>query len=183
MLTVSVAGATDPSQSEYPTSIAVADGRDEIGSISCQGQQTCAGSLHWNTAGLKGPQVLVATIHTSTERSATSQHVTVGGAPPRRRLPVAGARCRLASPTVAVRRKDRGVCTIVGAPVGTAVAIQYRSGSGPWRTIVRGHVGRGGHYHFFVRGPARAAYLLAIVVNASRVSAAARVSFGTVHIG
>jgi hypothetical protein len=184
-LTVSVVGSTDPSQMDYPTGMTVFDGTSEIGSINCQGQQSCAGSLSWNTKGLTGQHALTAVIHTNTGRTATSPRVIVGGSPQRRRraLPAAGASCHLASLAVPLRHRDRGLCTIRGAPTGTRVAIQYRNRAGGWTTVVRGHVARGGRFHFSLHGVRRSSYTLAILIYASRASAAARVPFGTLHIG
>ncbi len=184
-LTVAVSGSTDPSQVDYPTSIVVFDGVSEIGQISCQGQQICIGSLHWDTKGLRGPHTLTAVIHTNTGRSATSPPVTVGNAPrPRpRSKPTASASCHLSSPTVPVRHRDRGICIIHGAPVGTHLAIQYRSGSGGWKTAVGGRVGSRGRFHFVLHAATRATYTLTLLISASRVSAAARVAVGTLQIG
>ena len=71
-VTVAASGATDPNQSDYPTQIAVNDGTNQIGQINCQGQQTCAGTVQWDTSGLSGRQALSAVIDTNRGLSATS---------------------------------------------------------------------------------------------------------------
>jgi hypothetical protein len=63
------------------------------------------------------------------------------------------------------------------------VAIQYRKKSGGWAIVAPGRVGRHDRFHFFLRGVTRAVYDLAILIDASRVSAAARIPIGTVHVG
>jgi Bacterial Ig domain len=183
-IVVRVSGATDPSLVDYPTSIAVFDGTtDEIGSIDCQGQQTCSGSVRWNTKGLSGLHTLLAVIHTNTGVSATSPHVPVGGARPQGKpKPKASASCHLHELQVPVRRKDRGVCVLPGVPKGTPVAIQYRRGSSGWSTVVRGHVGSGGHYGFVLRGVRKATYALTILVSANRTYATTRAEVGTLRI-
>lgn len=184
-LTVTVSGATDPSQVDYPTSINVFDGVSEIGEISCQGQQSCAGSLRWNTRGLTGAHTLIAVIHTHTNRSANSGPVVVGVSPRRRPAPkpAATASCHLAAPTVPLRHRDHGVCVVHGAPAGTRVEVQYRKGAGAWRTVVRGHVGRHGRFHFVLHGSSPADYALTLLIDSSGVSSAARVTIGTLQIG
>lgn len=188
-ITVSAYGYTDPSQADYPTSIAIFDGTEEIGSFECQGQQSCAGSLRWNTHGLSGHHDLTAVIHTNAGRTATSARVVVGGSPPSLPKkppppsvkPPATASCHMASSTVALRHRDRGFCVIHGAPRGTRVKIQYRARAG-WRTAAPGRVGRAGHFHFFLRGVRPARYELSILIAASRVSVATRIAIGTLHI-
>ncbi len=69
---VAASGATDPNQSDYPTQITVNDGTNQIGQISCQGQQTCVGTVQWDTSGLSGRQALTAVINTNRGLSATS---------------------------------------------------------------------------------------------------------------
>lgn len=69
---VSASAATDPSQDDYPTSISVYDGTKSLGSVSCQGQQTCQGSVKWNATGLSGPHTLTATLRTNRSLSVTS---------------------------------------------------------------------------------------------------------------
>jgi hypothetical protein len=184
-LTVAVSGSTDPSQVDYPTSIVVFDGVSEIGQIGCQGQQSCAGSLKWNTKGLTGAHTLTAVIHTHTNRSATSSPIVVGASPQRRPAPkpAATASCHLATPTVRLRRRDHGVCIVHGAPAGTRVEVQYRKGAGAWRTAVRGHVGRRGRFHFVLHGSSPADYALTLVIGSSSVSSAARVAIGSLQIG
>lgn len=189
-LTVSVYGYTDPSQVDYPTSIAIFDGTDEIGSIECQGQQTCGGSIHWNTHGLTGRHALTAQIHTHTGRSATSGRVVVGGPPPQPvhkptalvAKPPATASCHIASPVVEIRHRDRGLCIVHGAPRGTRVAIQYHARGG-WRTAAPGRVGRHGRFTFFLRGVRRAHYSLSILIAASGATAETRITIGALRIG
>ena len=82
-----------------------------------------------------------------------------------------------------MRHRDRGICIIHGAPVGTHLAIQYRSGSGGWKTAVGGRVGSRGRFHFVLHAATRATYTLTLLISASRVSAAARVAVGTLQIG
>ena len=154
-ITVAVSGATDSSQVDYPREIIVYDGTSDIGSVSCQGQQTCAGTVQWNTAGLKGVQVLRATIHTNTGREATSGPVYVGGHPSK---PHAKVRCYLASLTVHTRHSDEGTCIASNVPVGTGVAIQYRTAGHGWRTATASHISRGGRYNFILRSPRPVSY-------------------------
>ncbi len=188
-LTVNVYGYTDPSQVDYPTSIVVFDGTNEIGGIDCQGQQSCGGSVRWNTHGLSGRHDLTAVIHTNAGRTATSARVVVGGPPPHSPTkprapsvkPAATASCRIASPTVALKHRDRGFCVVHGAPRGTDVAIQYRA-RGRWKTAAPGRVGRGGRFHFFLRGARPARYSLSILIAASSVSKATRIAIGTLSI-
>ncbi len=179
---VRVSGATDPSQEDYPTSIVVFDGTSEIGRVGCQGQQTCVGSVSWNTKGLSGRHSLAAVIHTEQGRSATSSHVAVGYVPQPHVLGHASAHCQLASLSIPIRKRDRGICTLPRVPAGTAVEIQYRSRSQGWTTAVRGHVMRGGLYRFSLRGAKRATYVLAILVSANKSFATTRASIGTLHI-
>jgi hypothetical protein len=180
VITVIVSGATDPSQVDYPTSIQVYDGTDEIGSVSCQGQPTCSGSVKWATTGLTGRHVLTAVIHTYDGYSATSAPVVVGGSPPRRySKPV----CRMASYTVALRRLDRGVCTVGGVPRGTSIAIEAKGITGGWVTAVRGHIGRSGTFHFSLKVVKRSTFRLAVLVGATHAYSATRVGFGTLQVG
>jgi hypothetical protein len=178
-ITVAVSGATDSSQVDYPREIIVYDGTSDIGSVSCQGQQTCAGTVQWNTAGLKGVQVLRATIHTNTGREATSGPVYVGGHPSK---PHAKVRCYLASLTVHTRHSDEGTCIASNVPVGTGVAIQYRTAGHGWRTATASHISRGGRYNFILRSPRRATFQLSVLVSQSRRYAATRLSIGTLHV-
>jgi hypothetical protein len=95
-ITVAVAGATDPSQTEYPTLIVVYDGVNEIGEIHCQGQETCVGTTTWHATGLSGQHVLTAKIETSRNLTVTSAatSVTVLSPPPHVTItsPAAGRR-------------------------------------------------------------------------------------------
>jgi len=177
-IVVSVSAATDSSQVDYPTGISVYDGVSEIGSVSCQGQQLCSGSVKWSTHGLTGTHALAAVVRTNTGRTATSPHVLVGGYPRRR---YAAVHCRLSARTVPRRTRDPGVCMMRGVPRGTPVAIQYRSTSG-WRTAVKGTVDGGGSFHFKLRGVSRATYNLTVLVSANRVYSATRASIGVLHI-
>jgi hypothetical protein len=181
-IVVRVSGATDPSQEDYPTSIDVYDGTNEIGSVGCQGQQTCGGSVSWNTKGLSGRHTLSAVIHTERGRSATSSHVVVGYVPQPHALGHAAAHCQLASLSIHIRKRDRGICALPRVPMGTPVEIQYRSGSHGWATAVRGHVASGGVYRFSLRGVKRATYVLAILVGANKTFTTTRVSIATLHI-
>ncbi len=187
-LLVRVSGATDPSQADYPTSIVVYDGVNEIGEITCQGQQTCGGLVKWETHGLKGAQTLDAVIHTQTGRSATSPGVVVGGPQPRPKpkQPVKSyvkGTCKLAKIVVSVGHSDHGSCLLPGVPAGTDVAVQYRSKSGDWTTAVRDRVGHGGRVRFRLHGRRKAVYLLSLLVYPSRVYAATRLPIGTLRIG
>jgi hypothetical protein len=187
-ITVSVAGSTDPSQVDYPEDIDVYDGTGEIGSVGCQGQQTCAGSIKWNTSGLKGRQVLTATIHTHDGLSANSPTVIVGGAAPRppspkpASLPSAVPTCHLHSLTIPLGHADHGACTVRGVPRGTHVAIQYHTDSGRWVTVVKGRVGRRGRFGFRLKGTRRATYALTILISASRSSSTTRAAIGVLNI-
>ena len=178
-ITIAVSGATDPSQIDYPTSINVSDGTTNVGNVSCQGQQTCSGTIQWKTAGLKGVQVLRATIHTNTNREAASSPVYVGGVPSK---PRAKVRCHLAAFRVHTRHSDEGTCIASNVPVGTAVAIQYRATGHAWKTAASGHIGRGGRYNFILRSPKRATFQLSVLVSQSSKYAATRLSIGTLHV-
>ncbi len=178
-IAVTVSGATDPSQVDYPTSIDVYDGTSEIGYVNCQGQRTCAGTVQWNTTGLKGVQTLRATIHTNTNREATSSPVYVGG---HRSRPHAKIRCHLASLSIHSRHNDEGNCIAYGVPAGTGVAIQYRTARHGWRTATAGHVSRGGRYNFILRSPKRATFQLSVLISQSRRYAATRLAIGTLHV-
>jgi Bacterial Ig domain len=193
---VKVEGATDPSLVDYPTSIDVFDGAHEIGQVSCEGQQTCGGSVNWDASGAKGPQTLYAVIYTERDASASSAHVVVGGsvpkAPPprkatprkpRRRLRDVSASCHLASRHIRDGREDHGICVVHGAPIGTRVAIAFRASGGRWVTIVKDVVGSGGRFRFRVRGKGRGAFALALIVRGTRVSKAARIPLGRVSVG
>jgi hypothetical protein len=83
-MTIAVTAATDPALDDYPTTIAIFDGSASIGSVGCQGQQTCAGSVKWRTVGLKGRHVLTAVVHTNRGVSASSRRVVVGARGPHR---------------------------------------------------------------------------------------------------
>lgn len=176
-ITVAVSGATDPSQIDYPTSIVVYDGTSEIGSVDCQGQRTCAGTVRWNTAGLKGVQVLRATIHTNTNRETTSSAIYVGGSG----RPHAKANCHIASLHIRVRRGDRVSC-IASVPTGTAVAIQYRTPSHGWASLYHERVPAGGHFFFTIRGKRRSVIQLSVIIAQTSRYAATRLSLGTLHI-
>ncbi len=187
-IVVGVAGATDPSQADYPTYMNVYDGSHEIGEIKCQGQQSCAGSIDWDTKGLMGTQTLAAVIHTQTGRTGTSRHVVVGGSPPHHKpravtKPHATGSCHLASRVVARRHLDRGRCALPGVPAGTIVAVQYRSRSGAWVTAVRDRVHHTGQFKFSLRGKKKASYALTVLVYANRVYAMTRLPLGTLRIG
>lgn len=189
---VRASGETDPSQADYPTSIVVYDGVSEIGEISCQGQQTCAGSVKWETHGLKGAQKLDAVIHTQTNRSATSPRVVVGAPQPRPKPKpkpkppaksyVKGA-CKLVKIVVSVGHSDHGSCLLPGVPAGTRVAVQYRSKSSGWTTAVRNRVGHRGVFRFRLHSRRKAVYVLSLLVYPSRAYAATRLPIGTLRIG
>jgi hypothetical protein len=180
-LIVTVVGDTDPALMEYPTYIHVYDGGSEIGEIRCQGQQTCSGSLQWNTHGLRGPQSLFARIYTSREVSATSRHLVIG-VPPRRHLKSVNATCHLATSHLLDHRPDHGLCVVTGAPVGTSAAIQYQNHIGKWVTVVRGHIADGGRFKFVLHGAGRARFALTLLVEASSASAAHRSAIGTLRV-
>lgn len=181
-ITIVVSGATDPSQVDYPTSIQVNDGSEEIGHVSCQGQPTCGGSLKWSTKGLTGVHVLTAVIHTNTGRSTASAPVMVGGSHPRARR-YSRPSCRLTKYAVAVRRVDHGVCTVGGVPAGTAIEIQAKGQTGGWVTVVRGRLGRGAVFYFRLKAARRSTFRLAVVVGATRAYLATRVAFATLRVG
>jgi Bacterial Ig domain len=183
-LLIRVSGQTDPSQVDYPTSIAVFDGSSQIGSINCQGQQICLGSVSWDTKGLTGPHTLAAVIHTEAGRTATSKHLIVGTSshPAPHAKGRASGSCQLPL-AVPVRHTDRGVCVLHGVPRGTGVTVQYRNSAGGWNSAVRGHVGRGGVFRFHLRDRRPAVYELTLLVKSNRVSAATRLPIGTLHIG
>lgn len=177
-INVAISGATDPSQDDYPTSISVADGTDEIGSVDCQGQKTCAGTVQWNTSGLNGIQVLRATIHTNRGREATSAPVYVGGLPGK---PSAHATCHITSLRTRIRRGVRVRC-VAYVPAGTKVAIQYLTSSNGWASLYEERVPPGGQFYFTVRGKRRGLIHLSVLVAQTSHFAATRVPLGTLHI-
>lgn len=178
---VQVHGETDPSQADYPTAIDVYDDTDEIGSVTCQGQPTCAGAVKWSTSGLKGVQALRATVHTDTDREATSAPVYVGGAPRRRRATMS---CHIDSHSVRVRQQDNGSCVIDGVPKGTPAVVQYRTAGAGWRSIEKSVVAlpASGRYKFEVRNRVPITFEVSVLVGASRRYAATRAILGTVRI-
>jgi hypothetical protein len=176
-MTVAVSGATDQSQTDYPRYIEVFNGTSSIGSVSCQGQRTCAGSVVWTTTGLRGRQRLAAVIHTNAGMTAKSRAVYVGRLGRSRPK----ATCKLDSFTVALRKRVHGVCD-VSSPAGTAVAIKYRRATG-WTTVVQGRVNGAHQYRFSLRGSKRTSYLLEAFVAASRSTKPTRVRIGILRIG
>jgi hypothetical protein len=177
VLHVHAVAATDPSQVDYPTSIYVYDGRGAIGSISCQGQQTCEGTVSWDARQQHGEHRLTAIVHTNEDRATRSAPVSVGAAKPRRPRP----HCDLSTDSAGIGKLVRGTCTMAGVPRGTRVLIQAR-GHHRWATVVSGQVGRGGHFEFRLRGARRATYDLWVAVSASRRTTFARAHIGTLHI-
>jgi hypothetical protein len=176
---VAVSGSTAPSQDEYPTEITVEDATSEIGSVRCQGQQTCAGSVHWNTGSLKGVQVLTAVIHTSRSREASSQPVYIGATASKRRAPVS---CRIDSLRVRRRHYDHGSCSAHGVPKGTPVVVQYRVSGGSWTSGAKGSISASGQYAFKFRSRYRVTFEVSVLVGASSRYTATRVVLGTVHV-
>jgi hypothetical protein len=176
---VTVAGATDSALEDYPTSIDVLDGTSFIGSVSCQRQTTCGGSVHWSTKGLKGRHTLTAVIHTNRSATATSTRVVVG-----RPLRVkAKPRCTLSAHTARLGRRVRGTCIVPGAARGTSVAVKYRTARGSYVTVVRVKTGPEGGFHFSVKGSKRGAtYPLVVVVAANGRYLKTTTSVGTLHI-
>jgi Bacterial Ig domain len=176
---VTVSGATAKSQDDYPTEIIAYDGTSEIGSISCQGQQTCVGTVPWSTNGLKGTQKLTAVIHTNREREATSRPVYVGGDTGK---PLAKVRCHIHSLYIRRGRYDRGGCVAYGVPGGTDVVVQYRVNGQGWTEGARGHISTAGDYAFKLRARHPATFQVSVLVSASSRYAATRVVLGTVHV-
>jgi hypothetical protein len=76
-IVVTASAATDPSQTDYPTSIVLSDGANSLGTVSCQAQSTCQGSAKWNATGLSGTHTLTATVQTHTGLTATAPPVAV----------------------------------------------------------------------------------------------------------
>ena len=178
-ITIEVKGATNPSQEDYPTSIAVHDGANYVGEVGCQGQPTCSGTLQWKTAGLHGVQGLTATIHTHREVNATSAPVYVGPPPGR---PHAKASCGIAKLHIRRGRRDDGSCSMRGVPAGTRIALQYRVPGGSWRPVTSGTVLPSGHYLFFIRIRSRSTIELSVLISANRRYAATRISVGRLHV-
>jgi hypothetical protein len=176
---VAVSGSTAESQDEYPTEITVDDGTSEIGSVRCQGQQTCAGTVQWDTSELKGAHALTATIHTSRDREATSRPVYVGVTPGKHRANVS---CHIDSLHVRRGQYDRGSCIAHGVPKGTAVVVQYRVSGQDWTSAPRGSISASGEYVFKVRSRYRVTFEVSVLVAASSRYAATRVVLGTVHV-
>ena len=74
---VDAEASSDPALEDYPTSIAIYDGVDYVGSFSCQAQKTCAGSVKWKATGKTGAHALTARATTARGTSVTSAPVTV----------------------------------------------------------------------------------------------------------
>ncbi len=178
-ITVGVSGFTAKSQDEYPTEITVDDGTNEIGSVRCQGQQTCAGDVQWSTSGLKGVHELRAIIHTSRDREATSRPVHVGGSRGKQHARVS---CHIDSLSIRRGRYDHGSCIAYGVPAGTAVVVQYRVGGRGWTEATKGSVSSAGRYAFRLRARHPVTLQVSVLVEASSRYAATRVVLGTVHI-
>ena len=176
-ITVKVSGRTHPSQVDYPTSITVYDGTSTIGSVNCQGQQTCAGSVPWDARSLSGRHSLTAVIRTNTSRTATSAAIVVGTRIKRAISPS----CTLSRMSATLGQAVRGRCKMTGVPKGTRVAIQYRSGQ-TWKTAVSGRVGTGGRFNFTLRGTRRARFDLYVLVSGSSRTKSARARIGILRI-
>jgi hypothetical protein len=177
--TVSVTGATAHSQDEYPTEIDVDDGTSEIGSVNCQGQQTCAGTVKWDTSSLKGVHVLTAIIHTSRSREATSHPVYVGGTPSKHYARVS---CHIDSLHVRKGHYDHGACVAHNVPKGTPVVVQYRVAGQSWTSGAKGSISATGQYSFKFRSRYRVTFEVSVLVGASSRYVATRVVLGTVHV-
>jgi hypothetical protein len=177
ILTIHVVGSTDPALADYPTQLAVYDGRSELGSISCQGQQTCEGSVHWDARHAHGAHRLTAIVRTDDGHARRSAAVVVGAVAPTRPHPS----CKLSTASARIGELVRGHCTMAGVPQGTRVLVQAR-GHRRWATVVTGKVGGRGHFEFRLRGARRATYDLWVAVSASRSTTSARAHIGTLHI-
>lgn len=178
-MTIEVKGATNPSQEDYPTSIVVHDGANDVGEVGCQGQPTCSGAIQWKTAGLHSVQVLTATIHTRREVTATSAPVYVGPVPGR---PLAKASCGIARLHIPRGHRDDGSCSMRGVPTGTRVALQYRVPGGRWRAVTVGGVLPSGRYLFFIRIRSRSTIELSVLISANSRYAATRIYVGRLHV-
>ncbi len=86
VVNVELNGATDPSESDYPTDLALYDtsggSTTEVGDYACLANAinhapTCAGAVTWDTTSAAGPQVLHAVVTTNDGRTGTSAPVTV----------------------------------------------------------------------------------------------------------
>lgn len=172
-MTIHVRGKTNRRLTDYPTSIAVFDGQDEIGQVSCQGQLTCKGSIKWDTVGLHGRQTLHATIFTNQGVSAASRRVRVGGTAKR---PVSAV-CKLSTTTAHLHQAVRGHCTLKGVLPGTAITILYRS-RGHLYTAVASHVRVASRFNFTLRASRRRRFNLLV-----HISATAHTRSFTGHIG
>jgi hypothetical protein len=177
VITIRAFGQTNPTQTDYPTSIDIYDGTNSIGSIDCQGQQTCGGSVKWDARDLKGRHKLTAQIHTDTGRSATSAPVVVGEAVKRHVSP----HCTLSTFKARRHQPVHGQCTVKGVATGTTISILYRIGAS-FQTAVRGRIGSSGLYRFTLRATRKAAFDLWVVVSATSRTKAARVRIGTLQI-
>jgi hypothetical protein len=174
---VRASGATNPTQVDEPTSIGIYDGTSQIGNFGCQGQQTCAGSIVWNTAGLTGRHLLRAVITTNTGRSATGAPVPVGVAIKHS----VGGTCSLSTHLARPHRAVRGSCTINRLPSGTKIAVQVRAGGG-WSKVLSGHSGRGGSFKFTLHGSKRGSFNLYLRVYGTRTTKAVRFRIGLLQI-
>jgi hypothetical protein len=177
-IALAVAGATARSQVDYPTEIDVYDGSNEIGSVRCQGQRTCEGSLKWNTSGLKGAQALKAVIHTNTDREATSRTVYIGGSP---HTPPMKISCKIDSLDIRVGRYDYGRCIISNPPKEVSVVIQDRLPGQSWTSGKRVRERARGHFPFKLRDIRRETFEVSALIRASN-HPAARILLGTVRV-
>jgi hypothetical protein len=108
---IKIEAATNPSQADYPTSVAVHDGVNFVGEFSCQGQRTCAGEVLWKATGLSGEHTLVATVHTHDDLSVAGASVPVHVVSP--------------PPTVSIVRPSKG------APLGGTITVEASGATDP----------------------------------------------------
>jgi len=177
VITIKVSGQTDPSQTDYPTSITVYDGSNSIGDIGCEGQQTCSGSLRWDARGLHGRHVLKATIGTNRGASGTSDPVVVGVAAKHS----VSIHCTLSTTSAKLHQRVSGQCSFSGAPVGTGVSILYAVG-GTFHVIGTARVPASGTVPFHISSSTPITIALWAELNSTATTNAARVKIGTVRI-
>lgn len=150
IVNVDLTGATDPSESDYPTDLALYDtsgnSTTEVGDYAClanaiNSAPTCSGPVTWDTTTAAGPQILTAVITTHDGRTVTSAPVAL----------TAWTRARLvvvAPPTVRARNRTAVRGTVLsandGAPLaGAVVHLTVVPTVGPRRTLTARTNGRG----------------------------------------
>ncbi len=75
--TVQVEATAIAGPGEYPRDITFYDGVNQIATVDCQAQQSCAASAEWPATGLSGQHSLTAVVETNEGATATSAAIAV----------------------------------------------------------------------------------------------------------